>query len=629
MQLRLGVCGAGTPTMAREDGCGWVDWRHDHCPLAFPMTTAPTTPLLFPHVDPRRQAMHLFFQGYPLRAISELLQVPEGTVSTWKKRDGWDDIKPIDRVDFAIESRMVQLVMKETKTGGDFKEIDLLGRQLERIARVNKYSHGGNEADLNPKVANRNKGARKAPDRNVVEPEQQARLIEQFESTMFGYQRTWFEAGKHHRIRNLLKSRQIGATYFFAFEAFIDALVTGRNQIFMSASKAQAHMFKQYIIQFAKGEGVELKGDPMVLPNGAHLYFLGTNTRTAQGYHGNIYMDEYFWIHGFMDFRKVASGMAMHKKWRQTYISTPSSLSHPAYKFWSGAHFNRGKAKADRIEVDLSHANLADGRLCGDRHWRQIVTVEDAVRGGCDLFDLDELRGEYSEDEYRNLLMCEFMDDTLSLFPLLTLQRCMVDSWELWDDYKPFAARPFGYRAVWIGYDPAKGAAGSDSAGCAVLAPPLAPGGKFRILERHRWSGMDFDAQARAIRAMCDRYHVTYIGIDTTGIGEGVYQLVKQFFPAVTAIQYNPNVKMRMVMKAQDVMNKGRLEFDSGMTDLAQAFMSIRRTVTQSGKLPTFEASRSEETSHADIAWATMQALLHEPLEGTTSTNSSFLEIYQ
>lgn len=571
--------------------------------------------------------MHLFFQGYPLRAIAELLQTPEGTVSTWKKRDGWDDIKPIDRVDFAIEARMCQLIAKDVKSGGDFKEIDLLGRQLERIARVNKYSNGGNETDLNPKVANRNKGPKKAPERNVVEPEQQERLIERFESTMFDYQRVWYLAGQQYRIRDLLKSRQIGATYFFAFEAFIDALVTGRNQIFLSASKAQAHVFKQYIIQFAKEEGVELKGDPMVLPNGAHMYFLGTNARTAQSYHGNIYMDEYFWIHGFLEFRKVASGMAMHKKWRQTYISTPSSLSHPAYAFWSGANFNRGKAKADRVEIDLSHTNLAGGKLCADGQWRQIVTVEDAVSGGCDLFDLDQLRSEYSEDEYRNLLMCEFMDDTSSVFPLASLQRCMVDSWELWEDYKPFALRPLGSRPVWIGYDPAKGAVGSDSAGCVVLAPPAVPGGKFRVLERHRWSGMDFAAQAEAIRQMTLRYNVGYIGIDSTGIGEGVLQLVRQFYPAVTEIQYNPSIKIRMVMKAMDVIDKGRLEFDSGWNDLAAAFMSIRRGVT-AGKMPTFEASRSEETSHADIAWATMQALLHEPLAGANGTNTGSMEFF-
>ena len=583
-------------------------------------------PLLFPHLEPRRQAMHLYFHGNSLRVIAELLLVPEGTISTWKKRDGWDDIKPIDRVDFAIEARMSLLVLKENKTGGDFKEIDLLGRQLERIARVNKYSNGGNETDLNPKVANRNKGPRRAPLRNAFDEEQQAKLLELFHGKMFGYQKVWYQAGQQHIERNLLKSRQIGATFYFAREALIDALTTGRNQIFLSASKAQAHQFKQYILAFALEVGVELKGDPITLGNGAILYFLGTNSRTAQSYHGNLYIDEYFWIPKFQDLYAVASGMAMQKFWRLTYFSTPSSLSHDAYPFWSGEMFNKGRPKAERIEFGIDHADLQHGRLCGDGQWRQIVTIDDALASGCDLFDLERLRRRYSPSVYNQLLMCQFADDTDSVFPLSTLQRCMVDSWELWDDYKPFAARPFGYRAVWIGYDPAKGGQG-DSAGCVVLAPPVVPGGKFRILERHRWNGMDFDAQARAIRAMCDRYHVTYIGIDTTGIGEGVYQLVKQFFPAVTAIQYNPNVKMRMVMKAQDVMSKGRLEFDSGWTDLAQAFMSIRRAVTQGGKLPTFEAGRSEETSHADIAWATMQALLHEPLEGTTSTNSSFLEI--
>lgn len=44
----------------------------------------------------------------------------------------------------------------------------------------------------------------------------------------------------------------------------------------------------------AREVDVDLKGDPIVLPNGATLYFLGTNARTAQSYHGNLYLDEYF-----------------------------------------------------------------------------------------------------------------------------------------------------------------------------------------------------------------------------------------------------------------------------------------------------------------------------------------------
>lgn len=66
----------------------------------------------------------------------------------------------------STEARLTQLIIKPQKTGGDFKEIDLLGRQIERLARVNRYSQTGNEADLNPNVANRNKGGRRKPKKN-------------------------------------------------------------------------------------------------------------------------------------------------------------------------------------------------------------------------------------------------------------------------------------------------------------------------------------------------------------------------------------------------------------------------------------------------------------------------------
>ena len=584
--------------------------------------------ILTPDLEPRRRARALYWQGFRVVRIAEMLGLPEATVTSWKNRDKWDDAAPLDRVEATLEARLIQLIEKDPKEGKDYKEIDLLARQMERLARIERYRQTGNEVDLNPKVANRNKGPRKAPEKNAISDEQQKCLIDAFHQEMFDYQRGWYQAGLAHRIRDILKSRQIGATWYFAREAFIDALDTGRNQIFLSASKAQAHVFKQYIIQFAKDKAdVELRGDPIVLPNGAHLYFLGTNSRTAQSYHGNLYLDEYFWIHRFQELRKVASGMALHKQWRQTYFSTPSSLTHDAYPFWSGALFNRGRAKHDRVEIDVCHSSLADGRLCADGQWRQILTVEDAVAGGCNLFDLNQLRLEYSQDEYNNLLMCQFIVDTASVFPMAVMQKCMVDSWEVWSDVKFFAQRPYGYNEVWVGYDPAKGGLG-DSAGCVVLAPPTTPGGKFRMLEKHQWRGMDFEAQANAIEAITRRYNVTYIGVDVTGIGEGVYQLVRKFFPAARAFQYNPAVKGLLVLKAFDVLSKGRFEFDAGWSDVAQSFMSIRKTTTTSGRHVTYQADRSEETSHADLAWAAMHALFNEPLDQARGDQGSFMEIY-
>lgn len=202
----------------------------------------------------------------------------------------------------------------------------------------------------------------------------------------------------------------------------------------------------------------------------------------------------------------------------------------------------------------------------------------------------------------------------------------MVESAEEWEDFTPFAVRPFGYRAVWIGYDPSHT---GDSAGCAVLAPPLVDGGKFRVLERHQWKGMDFAAQAKSIEELTKRYCVEYIGIDATGIGQGVFQLVRQFFPAAMEIRYSPETKTKMVLKAKDTITSGRLEYDTNHKDITSSFMAIRKTMTASGSRSTYEASRSEEASHADVAWAIMHALLNEPLTAASGGQSpNILEFY-
>ena len=234
--------------------------------------------------------------------IAGLLKMSENTVASWKSRDKWDEAGPIERMAGVTEARYVALTMKATKTGADLKEIDALLRAAERLARLRRYMDGGNEGDINPKVANRNAGPKKKPERNRITPDQVEILKATMLKRMFGYQRTWWSKSDL-RSRMILKSRQIGATYYFALEALIKALETGHNQIFLSASKNQAHVFKGYIRAFVMEViGVELTGDPIIIDRGTdddgvmleqpQLIFLGTNARTAQGYHGDFYFDE-------------------------------------------------------------------------------------------------------------------------------------------------------------------------------------------------------------------------------------------------------------------------------------------------------------------------------------------------
>lgn len=577
--------------------------------------------LISDNTDPRKAARSLYWAGYRISRIAELLNENINTVHSWKRRDKWDESSVLERVNGVLEAQLIHLVIKPNKEGKDFKEIDLLSRQLERTARIEKYQNGGNEVDLNPNIANRNAKPKQKPKTNLLTDEQIEKINELFHDGLYEHQKVWYRAGLQNRIRNINKSRQIGATMFFAHEGAVDAVNTGRNQIFLSASKSQAFQFRQYIIDFFHGIDMDLKGEVIHFPhNDARLYFLGTNSKTAQSYHGNLYLDEYFWINKFLELRKVASGMSSQKRWRQTYFSTPSSINHEAYKFWTGELFNKGRRKEQRINIDISHQALKGGKLCEDGQWRQIVTIEDAEQLGFDLFDINQLKLEYSPDEFANLFLCNFIDDSSSVFPLSSLQPCMVDSWDIWDDYKPFALRPLGERPVWIGYDPSHT---GDSAGCAIVSPPMVEGGKFRIIEKHQWTGMDFASQADAIRKMTERYNVTYIGIDATGLGEGVYQLVKLFYPAVVAFKYSIEVKQRLILKMQDVIRRQRLEFDAGWTDLAQSFMAIRKTLTASQRYVTYVADRNDEVSHADIAWATMHAIYNEPLESISGANSN------
>ncbi|MDO9745846.1 terminase large subunit domain-containing protein [Glaesserella parasuis] len=561
------------------------------------------------NMNTHREAQLKYWAGYSLTEIAKMLNIPVSTIASWKKREKWDEATIFERVSGSLETRYVLLLQKDVKTGSDLKELDFLMRQMKDAARIQKYNNGGNEADLNPKIQNRNRGERKPAEKNPISPEQEELLINGFMQGMFQYQRNWYQAGEKHRIRNILKSRQIGATYYFAHEAFVDALKTGRNQIFLSASKKQALMFRSYITQYArKTADVELKGETILLPNGAELIFLGTNSATAQSYHGNLYFDEIFWVAKFDEMRKVASAMASQKQYRQTYFSTPTTIAHSAYDFWSGKAFNRDRPESERVEIDISHANLRAGKLCADRQWRQIVNIYDAELGGCNLFNIDDLKFENSTAEFEQLFMCQFADDNSSVFKFDELQYCQVDSYEEWKDFKPFYQRPFGNREVWIGYDPAFT---GDRAALAIIAPPRVDGGDYRVLHTETFHGLDFEKQADKIRHYTQSYNVTKITIDRTGMGDGVYQNVKKFFPRAVGITYNVDLKNEMVLKTLNLIQKKRLKFDG--KEIATSFMTIKKQTTRSGRQMTYVSDRSAEASHGDIAWAIMSCLVNEP----------------
>ncbi|MBS3892303.1 terminase family protein [Serratia marcescens] len=571
------------------------------------------------NADLKSQAKNLYWMGRDMKHIAGHLGVNINTLYSWRRRDKWDETSMAERAHDRALVRWLEINNKpaDALTARDFKVMDFYSRQIARFERALQRDESASKKKKAPK--------------NHLTDEQIAALRENALNTFYGYQLGWMKQRElGQRIRMILKSRQVGASWYFAREALLDALESGRNQIFLSASRNQALNFKRFIQRWVREVcDVELTGgNEMVLSNGATLYFLGTSAATAQSYTGNLYFDEFFWVSNFLSLRKVAAGMATHDKdgLTITYFSTPSSEEHDAYKLWTGDLYNASQPKAQRVDIPLTHDQLKDGLLCGDDAWRQILTIKDAIAQGLNKVTLSTLERETPPDDFRNLYMCQFVARGERTFDYNQLIGCGIDGMDEWGDWHPGAGRPMGNREVWLGYDPNGGSGNGDSAGLVAVVPPAVMGGKFRVIEVMRLQGLPFEAQAEVIRQFTERYTVTHIGIDGTGgFGEAVGELVKKFFPAAVVHNYSVSLKRALVLKAQMLVRAGRFEYDAGMMELVSAFMTIRKVVTQGGVL-TYESDRTRGSNHGDLAWAAMHALINEPLGAETAGEGFVME---
>lgn len=574
-------------------------------------------------------ARSLYLKRMTPQEIASELNLPAARIIYyWAEKGGWQSQLSVEMVEDAISRRIVLLTNKDGKTEAENNELDrLVGHHIKLIIQRDKHAEKMVQLQLddakqrNGPTEEKKERKRRANDVTGITAEH----FKEFVNTkLFGYQKTIREA-KKYRIRNILKSRQVGLTWYFAFEAFEDAVLNESNQAFLSASRAQAELFRSYIIKFARELfDLKLTGNPITLSNGAQLTFLSTNASTAQGSSANIYVDEIFWIPNFKQVSDVVSATATHEKFRKTYFSTPSSKAHQAYPFWTGDTWRKGKKARENVIFPDEEQMRDGGIMCPDKQWRYIVTMVDACKMGLEKHvNIEELREENSEDAFNMLYMCQFVDDKDSVFSFTKLEACGADP-ATWQDFDPAAARPFGSRETWAGYDPSRT---GDNATFVVVAVPLLVIERYRVLQRWSWRGMSFRWQAEQIKKIKGQYHMSYIGIDVTGIGRGVYERVEEFAAReVKAITYNVETKNRLVLKMIDLVDGNRIEWDENQLDIAASFMTIRRTVTASGNAMTFVATRTENTGHADVFFAIAHAMDNEPLnyESTRKSTWSF-----
>ncbi|EGZ8131832.1 terminase, partial [Salmonella enterica] len=337
------------------------------------------------------KARSLYLQRNTPREIRDRLKLASvRVVYYWATKFEWYTALERDGVEEVIAERVALLAKRNHKTPEEADEFDrlighhvkLMGlryKHLEAMAGVSARAAAvSNDDDAESFIASesgrgsngKKGGKRKRPPKANDVSELTADSFQPIVDKLYGFQKTLRE-NKHRRRRNLLKARQIGATWYFAFEAFEDAVLTGDTQIFLSASKRQALVFRTYITKIAMEYfGIPIKGDPIRLSNLAELFFLATNSNTAQSNSGHLYIDEYMWIPRFSTLNTVASAMTTRTKWRMTWFSTPSAKTHEGYLLWSGENWRKGNAARKEVEFPSFDEYRDGGRECPDGVWR-------------------------------------------------------------------------------------------------------------------------------------------------------------------------------------------------------------------------------------------------------------------
>lgn len=231
-----------------------------------------------------------------------------------------------------------------------------------------------------------------------------------FISGLYKHQQCWYDIN-HHQFRNIIKARQVGATFYFAREALIDAISNNRDQVFFT-TESNIFSIREQILKFSAEICISFHAHLsteyyLTFNNNVKIYILHNLEQLAKLSDTpldpikptNFYFDEYFYIPNFEHIYEYASKVALKKLTRLTLYSSlyDGDISDDDYpKYANYLWENHGKTKF-----------VKDGFVGSDGQFRQIVNINN-LREYPQFTEKDTLRGELGLDLFNKLYMCNF-----------------------------------------------------------------------------------------------------------------------------------------------------------------------------------------------------------------------------
>ncbi len=215
---------------------------------------------MFYSTEVKEAAKRLFLRRCKAKEIQAQLNLPNiRIVYYWIRQGGWEEMLSDEEPLTAVGRRITLLLDKATSlTKSDLDELDRLTTVRERLLKQSVkpaaapigeppaddgHRREGQRNERRDRGERSDKGGKKREKKtkNEVGELTEVDFLDKFISNMYGYQKELFAAKQNPltcRIRNILKSRQVGLTYYFAGEAFMDAVLTNQRSKGRGRSRA-------------------------------------------------------------------------------------------------------------------------------------------------------------------------------------------------------------------------------------------------------------------------------------------------------------------------------------------------------------------------------------------------------
>lgn len=496
----------------------------------------------------KEDALARYLAGDSTTEIAAVIGCTARTVRKWAADHDWaGELRKSRETIDGLEAQIHRLSRAKNPSQAQTQRMAMLSKTLERLKKSKP------KPKPRPTV------------KNAVHSDALAQVMDP-EYGLYGYQVEFLECEERFRI--ILKARQIGFSYVVGLAVLLGAMA-GRPQIVVSASERQAQIILNYVRHHAGRLRVVFDEDKsnQLTVMGTNIVATSTNFRTAQGWPGDVWFDEFAWVRNQRMLWAAIVPSITAVGGRVTVFSTPFL---PGSMFW---------------EIATNHKNRHD------HWWRKTITIEDAIAQGMPLpGGLDELRMLFDSESWAMFYECQWAENGSALL-----------SWDLLHSLTTNQIIRKNYGRLNGGVDVGRI---NDRTAIALVGQEIAGtkwADSFALIHHEMHKGLPFDAQKAAIHEVDGRFDVERWQIDKTGLGMQLAEEMETAAPERFAgVWFSAQRKAKLALNMLKLCEEKRLLLPNDPDVLAQLH-SIQKIT--SGTTIKYDAERNDD-GHGDLFWA-------------------------